>query len=556
MKFIDSIRLENLKTFFLFLFVLQVFLPNTGLTNDLQQYGFFYHPETQRYFSNGKASFSIRAVNNKSYLKRIEVSIDGESFKEYDGTLSFAQEGLHHIRFRATDPVLNWSPVQTFRVYVDTLAPKSEPIWQGTTYEKDGITYAAPSSRLALNVQDNLSGVSKVIWDQGGKVTTFPNNASFKKEGEYTVRFAAVDNVGNKEEWRDYRFRVDGTSPSSTAEIQGFSHKNGSNLYVSSGSQIVLKGQDENSGVDRIEYQINDGPLTDYKQALAIWEKTFELKFRAVDHVGNREKWNVVTVHQDISPPRISLQRNGSSLEHRGKIYAQPGFTLRTAVQDSESGLKSVLATRDGDQLSEVKSPEFKFVEPREYKFVLRAVDHVGNMSEENPSTIVIDNQAPKSTLTSTDDLVPNGDVLLSAIPNKLEITAEDTGVGVEKIEVSYDGKTFRTLTSSIDLAEWKETQRTLYFRSVDRLGNREAPQKVTINVRTKAPTLDLFVEANNLPNLPLSEIKRGASDSPSTRKSVRTPAAEKKSHSKSVEKNRKPKKTDKRRARKRARKK
>src|ERR1700722_7806717 len=93
--------------------------------------GFYYDAKTNRYFSDGKTSFAIRAVEDPKYLEKIEVSLDEGDFQVYSGKMKFDQEGFHLVRFRASDPVLNWSPLQEFRIYVDLTAPKSFAFWHG-----------------------------------------------------------------------------------------------------------------------------------------------------------------------------------------------------------------------------------------------------------------------------------------------------------------------------------------------------------------------------------------------------------------------------------------
>ena len=74
-------------------------------------YGFHYDSVNDRYFTNGKSSFSIRPIEDQRYLDKIEVSIDGSDFSDYSGKLQFKTEGEHHVRFKASDPVLNWSEI-------------------------------------------------------------------------------------------------------------------------------------------------------------------------------------------------------------------------------------------------------------------------------------------------------------------------------------------------------------------------------------------------------------------------------------------------------------
>ena len=46
-----------------------------------------------------------------------------------------------------------------------------------------------------------------------------------------------------------------------------------------------------NCQVEKIEYQLNGGPITTYKYPIGISQGQVTLKYRAVDYVGNSEKW-------------------------------------------------------------------------------------------------------------------------------------------------------------------------------------------------------------------------------------------------------------------------
>src|SRR4051812_28375205 len=169
--------------------------------------GFHFDAKTGRYFSDGRSSFVIKPVEDPKYLDHVEVSLDEGDYKVYEGKLHFDQEGFHLIRFRATDPVLNWSPLQEFRIYVDLTAPKTFPFWHGQSFQKDGVFYVSSQSVLQISAQDSVSGVAQVIWREGeGKPAGFPGQMSFKGEGERVLRFHGIDNVGNREEEHEMRF--------------------------------------------------------------------------------------------------------------------------------------------------------------------------------------------------------------------------------------------------------------------------------------------------------------------------------------------------------------
>jgi hypothetical protein len=471
--------------------------------------GYFYDAGTQKYFTNGKSQFSIKSIENSKYLDRIEVSIDDEGFTPYNGKLNLTTEGLHTVRFRAVDPVLNWSPVQVFRIYMDLTPPASALSWKGPTYQNESTTYISPDSKLMISSEDNLSGASKSFYKfDNQEPKEFSSELSFSRyEGPLKIQVSAVDKVGNQEPWKDINFFVDNRAPETEASVQGASYRNGDVLYVHFGGQVSLVAKDQGAGVKVIEYQINNGNILPYTVALPISDKKMVLKFRSTDWVGNQEPWRNITIHQDSQPPKITLKENDKYINVSGKTYAKPGFSINLDVSDSESGIKSVMYSNDAKTYEPLTESKFVFDKPGDHTLNIRAVDQVGNMTEANPITVVIDSTSPVSETHFTEKVVEKEGRILSSLPNRLEIKGQDSGVGFDHVEVSYDGKVYMPLEDSIDLATWREPVRTVYYRGSDRLGNVEDPRQVVVQVLTKGPIVDLFVESENLPNVPLSTI-------------------------------------------------
>lgn len=119
-----------------------------------------YHFESGKYFTDGRSSFAIKTLENSSYLERIEVSIDDSAYQAYGGKLILDKEGLHTVRFRAVDPVMNWSPVQVFVIYVDLTPPTTKWMWKGETFSRGADLFVHPTAKVSFSAEDTLSGVS------------------------------------------------------------------------------------------------------------------------------------------------------------------------------------------------------------------------------------------------------------------------------------------------------------------------------------------------------------------------------------------------------------
>lgn len=481
---------------------------STAFANPMGK-GLYFDANSSQYFINDKASFSIKSLEGDKFVDQIELSIDNKPYEKYSGKVRFEKEGFHILRFKAVDPVLNWSPVESFRIYVDMSSPKTHLSWSGDTYQNDGKFFISPRSKLSLTAYDNLSGVSSIFIKNGeeGKIQKYNKPRNFKNAGEYNIRVMAKDQVGNSEPWQNVSFFVDNAAPTSKAIVKGNSYQKDSKLYIDKGSFITLEAKDENSGLKEVQYSLNNGPVKTYKENISVEKSITSLKYRAIDRVGNAEPWKTITVHLDAAPPKIWSKNNGQFKKLAGKYFVRPGFKVQVGIVDKESGSKNLVV--DNGDAQNISTKEFTFKDEGKFDFYVRGEDKVGNVSNTVFYSVFVDNKSPKSELATTRPLVEKDGVFLSSLPNKVKLSAMDEGVGVKRIEASFDKKEIFPVTAPLDLATWKIAKRKLYYRAVDHLGNAEPWQEKFIHVRNRGPKVDLFVEAGNLPEVPLSKLNK-----------------------------------------------
>lgn len=473
---------------------------------------FYYDKREKQTYVNKEAQFSIRSIDHSKYLSHIEVSVDNSRFEKYSGALRFKTEGPHILRFRSVDPVSNWSPMQTHKIYVDMTPPNIKPYWEGETDLVDGKLFVVSKAVLKFEAQDNLSGVNKIrIKSEGDK--TFRNFVDAHKNighGPRAILYAAEDNVGNVTVWKKIEYFADAKPPACFYEYLGANSKTSNRNYVNNSTLIVLKAKDDDSGLKEIEYKINNNPIQVYKHPISLKQSINHLMFRAIDNVGNKSIWKEAQFHKDLKAPEVAIREAGKTVKDRGVIYVKPGFSLHFDIKDGDSGVKKILVSRDREGFKETKNRHFVFNQPGIQHFVLRAFDTVGNVSESEVYSIFVDRSVEASTTKAKKDLVKHNGAFLSALPNSIDILGNDSGAGIDFVEYSYDGKVFTKLTSPIDLSKWKTKRQTIYYRGVDRLGNKEKAQKLTVQLQTTSPLVDIFIDTSNVPNVPYSQIIKG----------------------------------------------
>lgn len=115
---------------------------------------------------------------------------------------------------------------------------------------------------------------------------------------------------------------------------------------------LSLSAKDEGSGVDRIEYRLNDGMEWNvYSQPLVLdTDGTHVIYYRAVDRAGNVEEVKQQLVHMDRTWPQFRFVVNGTVLEEEGSI--EDYQTVTADVYDVLSGLASAKIILDGMEYS------------------------------------------------------------------------------------------------------------------------------------------------------------------------------------------------------------
>ncbi|PKM99725.1 MAG: hypothetical protein CVU78_04835, partial [Elusimicrobia bacterium HGW-Elusimicrobia-2] len=133
--------------------------------------------------------------------------------------------GHHTISYYAKDKTRegNLTPVLSFAVDVDGTVPETELVSIETRVkdEKTGIKYDLESFTYRITAEDGGSGVKEIrvsvdggaeqVYTNSGLVNPFVISEQFllgKQEGEYTIKYYAVDNVGNTGAVKTYTAKI------------------------------------------------------------------------------------------------------------------------------------------------------------------------------------------------------------------------------------------------------------------------------------------------------------------------------------------------------------
>jgi len=324
------------------------------------------------------------------------------------GLYSQTSENLEDEKPRATrsasgEPVEPAEPVSR-RLGATASSSRSTPSSStaASVEGKDEI-YINSNTFFELRATDDSSMVDYIEYRiNNGELIKYTNPITLSKEGITQITYRAVDKAGNIEPFKLLTVIVDNTPPAvSLVSDEPFFSAEGSS-YTFKNNTFSFRAHDELSGVERIEYAVNEGGFQVFSKDNPFRlekEGTNLIRYTATDHAGNKSREASVAVIVDDKPPRVEIAPGTPLVEIDGKIYSRRGNAFTVRAIDRESGVRRVLVKMSGDS-------EFRpYVEPitvnsgGDFTIEAKAVDNVGNESEVVSISFMVDINPPQSVI-------------------------------------------------------------------------------------------------------------------------------------------------------------
>ena len=262
----------------------------------------------------GAATATLTATDDDSGVATVEYALDGGDWTAYSEPVEVTAVGDHTLAYRATDNEGNVSEPgeETFTVVEgsggeDTTPPQVELMLHGDT-NADGAYLGA--AEVMISATDGNSGVASIEYTlDGGDWTAYTDPFEVTELGEHTVGYRATDNAGNVSEPGTQEFTVvqgtgdDTEPPVVTAAVTG--ELNSAWEFVGTAT-VTVTATDEGSGVETVEYRLDDGDWTAYEEPVAIEDEgEHTVAYRATDAAGNvsEEASSAFTVVGESSGP-------------------------------------------------------------------------------------------------------------------------------------------------------------------------------------------------------------------------------------------------------------
>ena len=330
---------------------------------------------------------------------------------------------------------------EVFGLLVDAAPPRTELAATGAhRVEVGGVTYFGPGLKIALSSADDPTGIVSGFWKtlyslQGSDFATYTAPLDgFTREGSYTLRYYALDNVGNAEDTHTLLFTVDTTPPQTQLALSGPHFAS----TVAPVTRVALTATDNLSGVAAIQYSIDGGNTLTYRDPFEIGPLSVgqhRMSYFAVDAAGNREEahdWPF-TVSSPVSA--TSFEVRGKSVERGDTVFLAPGSVV---VLKSVGG-EPVKYTLDGGSEQTYATP-IPAPESGSHRLSFHDVDEMGIAGETHTVGLAIDHTAPNSFLHFEGPQLMMGSTTVISGATRIVLGANAGEVGGATLEYSLGG--------------------------------------------------------------------------------------------------------------------
>lgn len=178
----------------------------------------------------------------------------------------------------------------------------------------------------------------------------------------------------------------------------------------------------------------------------------------------------IFEVYADSRPPVSKITYDKSKVFYRDKkAYVAGEVVIKISANDELSGVERTLVSINKEPFKNY-SGEISLKEEKEYFIQYYSVDNVGNVEEIKTQTVVIDLSKPRTYIDVKKDRHEN----IVSGKTHLEILADESGSGVDKIFYSIDNQPEKLYNKPIPTSLLSEGEHTITFRGIDKVGNQE----------------------------------------------------------------------------------
>ncbi len=421
-----------------------------------------------------------------SGVDRVEYRVNGGSWTE--GTqLLLDRDGTYTVEYRAVDIAGNWATPSPLTIAVDQTPPT---LTYTITPEVDPSGWYRTPATIHIQAEDTGSGLDTVLYriDEGPWETWTGEPIVVNKDGRHLIYLKATDKAGNALALDPVEVPVDRTAPITAYVVEGIT---GEDPWYVSPVTVTLTPTDTASGVVATYYRVDGGPWQEGTTFTIQMDGKHEIEFYSIDAAGWQEQGFPTPIWIDTTPPP-----------------APPFVWVVPSGWTNRNNFRVEWATPS--DLSQVVGAYYKLNEPPEspddgtfvpsshalvditvpsegaHTLYLWLRDGAGNADHTDPAVLEdalrYDITPPTTTVAITGTEGLDG---WWRSPITLTFTVSDVLSGPDMTRVSVNGAPWQATDQLVIERDGKHTVR---YYSVDRAGNVEGRQRVTVRVDMQPP--------------------------------------------------------------------
>ncbi len=492
---------QTARIILIFIFILFLSLTNLPAQKPLQHPMRIYQDSTGKIFVNLRQPLYFKVSpspdpKHKKYLltSKTTPQIVNPAYASHEGlNILYTPWAIDTATKQHIYPLRNVD----FYFYADGTPPKTKISFDQKPVKANGKILFRNNLKISLSATDNLSKVQATYKSiDKSDFQQYTGTFVISTSGYHTIKFYSVDNVGNVEKPKTFKFIIDNIAPEVTFSITGNHLKN----ILAPNAQITLKAYDSLSGTKNIFFTLDQGDTNIYSQPIKtrnIYEGWHTLGFFATDLVGNTSKPDSFRFFLDKTPPLILEDIIGNSYFVDNIQYLSANSKLKLKAIDNFAGVKAIFFSFDQKNWKKYSQP---IPLPKQQKFVkiyYYAVDSVGNKSEINEAmteksgvfSSYIDLTPPKISYSFTNAYISSDTVFIGK-RSKIIITASDNQSGISQINYQIDSSQAVKYTQPFSI--YTEGGHKITISAFDNVNNMSIKQ-FTVKVDTTPPFARIF---------------------------------------------------------------
>ena len=430
--------------------------------------------------SNGWYTSVVRVgltmSDSGSGVNETRYRVDSSSWSAYSGPFQVSANGQHLVEYYSTDFAGNVESVRSTLLKIDTGNPFSSASLNGTMGSNG---WYVTEVQVSIASSDGVSGVDAVIYrlDSSGE-QTYTTGFTVSSDGVHSINYYAVDIAGNIESEHAIQFEIDASPPTVSGDLNGVVGENG---WYTSSVAIEIRGNDAESGIDSIMYQLDGANWQNYHSSVEVSvEGEHDVAFYALEKAGNQAETGYLTFRIDNIIPTIDCNMTG---EQGRNGWFLDGVKVNLTGQDELSGIAHLMYRLDGSDWIEYAGNLLIDVEGQ-HSLDYFAIDRAGNNGTIETKALMLDKTGPESSCEINGTLGLSGWYVSSV---SIIVSGQDgNGSGVDLIECRLDGGSWENYSGAIMVQD--EGAHSMECRATDIAGNNGSVEAFDFMIDKVAP--------------------------------------------------------------------